>query len=263
MHARGNYLALLLLCELALMLVASLPPIELVRRLFVVAALLLPTLLLRRAPAGTPRLRLVPQSPWAFLLLLLLPVFILAVLGTSLAWGALADLLGLTLEGAQPMSSLPLALLFDALLPAVCEEIFCRGAVFAVLRPLGRRVAIPVSALVFALMHANAAQIPYALVAGILLGALYEVSGTILLPILFHFASNATSLFMMNGLPAGATALVLGVLLAIGLLFLFLLRKRWPHIHREEPLPFGVAARELASPALLLWVVLILILTVL
>lgn len=263
MHARGSFLSALLLCELALVLVASLLPFEIARRLVVAAALLLPTLLLPRAPAGTPRPRLLPHRPQAFLLLLLIPAFTLAILGTSLAWGALAERLGLTLVGAQPMPSLPLALLFDALLPAVCEEIFCRGAVYAVLRPLGRRVAIPVSALVFAFMHANAAQIPYALVAGLLLGAIYEVSRGLILPILFHFASNATSLFMMHGLPVGATALLLAALAAVCGLLLLLLRKRLPRLHGEPPVPAGDAARALASPALLLWGVLILTLTVL
>ena len=263
MHARGSFLSLLLLSELALVLIASLLPLELMRRLFVVVALLLPLLLWRRAPAGTPRPRLMPHTPQALWLLLLLPPFILTVLGASLGWGALAELLGLTLKGAEPMGHLPLALLFDALLPAVCEEIFCRGAVFAVLRPLGRRVAIPVSALVFALMHANAAQIPYALVAGLLLGAVCEVSASLILPILFHFASNAVSLFMMHGLPVGLTSLVLAGLSAVGLLLLFVLRKRLPRPMHEAPAPLGVAARALAAPPLLLWVALILTLTIL
>ena len=263
MHARGTALSLLLLSQLALVLIASLLPQALVRRLFVALALLLPLLLFRHAPKDTPRPRLLKGEPKAFLFLLLLPAFILTVLGTSVGWGALAKWLGITLTSVSPMPNLAAALLFDALLPAVCEEIFCRGAVYAILRPLGRRAAIPLSALVFALMHANAAQIPYAFVAGLCLGALYELSGCLLLPILFHFASNALSLFLMHGLPVGGTVLLLSVLAAAGCVALLLLRRRLPHLAKEAPVPFRNVAADLASPALLLWFALCLTLTLL
>ena len=264
MHTRGTFLSLLLFCELLLLLLASLLPHEILRRLSVALSLLLPLLLLRRAPEGTKRPALLPRTPSGYLLLLLLPAFILTVLGVSVGWGALADLIGLPLTGAVPMDSLPLALLFDALIPAVCEELFCRGAVYAALRPLGRRVAIPVSALIFALMHANPAQIPYALVAGLCLGALYEASGGLLLPILFHLASNVLSLLLMNGLPAVPTVLVLAGLTLLGGLPLLALRRRIRlSLPASGDVPPRQALRALASPALILWLLLILILTVL
>lgn len=263
MHARGNYLSLLLLCELSLVLVASLIPYEIARRLMVALALLSPLLLLRRAPGGTPRPILLPPSRRSLSLLLLLPAFVLTILGVSYAWGWLAALIGLDLKGATPLSSLPLALLFDALLTAVCEEIFCRGAIYTCLRPLGRRTAVFISALIFALMHANLAQIPYAFVAGLLLAGLYELSGCLLLPMLFHFATNALSLLLMNGLAFDATVAVLTALSVVSGGILILLRRCClPRIPTDVPLPAREAYRALASPALLFWLLCILILTI-
>ena len=256
-----TFLTLLLFFELTLSVTAGMVGGEVAARLGMVAALGIPTLLLLRAPAGTPRIGLAVRNGRAWLSLLLLPLFILITAGVSLLWGLLARLLGLTLTGAVPMEDLLPALLFDAALPAILEELFCRGALFSVLRPMGRRVAVLGSALLFALMHASLAQLPYALVAGILLALLYELTGSLLFPILFHFANNLLSLLLMRGLPSGATFAALGGASALGLvLLLLLLRKNPPTVPERETHPFSGFREFFVSP-LLLYIALILTMT--
>ena len=260
MKLRMTFVTILLFAELALAVTAgSLGGGEITTRIGMALALTLPLLLLSRAPLGTPPIRLAVRDRRAWWTLLLLPSFILLTALVSLGWSALAGLIGLPLQGAVPLSSVALAILFDALLPAVCEEIFCRGLLFSSLRPMGRRAAVLGSALLFSLMHANPAQIPYAMVAGLLLGLLYELSGSLLFPILFHFTNNLISLFMHF---FGGTALLfgaVGVAAVFGTLLLLPILKNATRPPREEA-PWRFLREFFLSP-LLLWLVFILTLT--
>ncbi len=80
-----------------------------------------------------------------------------------------------------------------ALVPAFCEEFLFRGAILTNLLPFGRTTAILVSSLLFAMMHQNAEQILYAFAAGILLGVIYERSGSIWSCVLLHLFNNFVS----------------------------------------------------------------------
>ena len=248
------------MAELCLLVTTSVLPGEVTRRVTVALALLLPLMLLSRAPEETPRIRFLPEARRAWLLLLFLPLFLLLISGISIGWGELAKLLGVAIQKAEPMADLPSAILLDALLPAVCEEVFCRGAVYSVLRPLGRRVAVPASALIFALMHMSVAQLPHALVAGLLLALLYEIGG-LAFPIIFHFTSNFTSLLLLFGASPLYVFASLGVLAAVSLPLLCLLWRRLgrPRLVRESAV-IGAWRSLLASP-LALWGVLVLTLT--
>jgi len=83
-----------------------------------------------------------------------------------------------------------------ALVPAFCEELLFRGAILTNLLPFGRSNAILISALLFAMMHQNAEQILYAFAAGILLGALYERTGSIWNCVFLHLMNNFSSIAM-------------------------------------------------------------------
>ena len=220
MRPRPLFLSLLLFVQLAIAMTAGSLFGEVWRRLGTALSFLLPLLFLYRAPSPTPRLSLLPRSRRGYAALWLCPAFVLLTAAVAALWGGFCALVGIETAGAEPYGGLGLSLLFDALLPAVCEEIFCRGALFAVLRPMGRRTAIFGSALLFALMHASVAQIPYAFFAGLLLAAVYELTGGLLLPILFHLANNAVSLLLLFGVPplpvygaVGVSAVLFGWLL--------------------------------------------------
>lgn len=77
-----------------------------------------------------------------------------------------------------------------ALIPAIVEEFAIRGVVMQPLRKYGNKFAIIMSSLIFALMHGNMQQIPFAFVAGIGLGYFAISTGSIWTGIAIHFSNN-------------------------------------------------------------------------
>ena len=77
--------------------------------------------------------------------------------------------------------------------PAFCEEFLFRGAILSNCRPFGRTNAIIISAVLFALMHQNAGQLLYTFAAGIVLGLVYEYTGSIWNCTILHLINNFVS----------------------------------------------------------------------
>lgn len=99
-------------------------------------------------------------------------------------------------EVAQTLYSPPLIqqLLFIGLVIPLTEELIFRGQLFALLRDrLPWLAAALISALLFGVFHGNVTQGIYGFLLGIILAWLYEVSGSLLLPYLFHAAANMMS----------------------------------------------------------------------
>ena len=121
--------------------------------------------------------------------------------------------------------SLGLNLLIFAVLPALLEEMVFRGYVLRTLRPYGDRTAILVSSLLFALMHGNVLQVPFAFIV--------VQTDNIWLAVVIHFGNNAMSTvlqYLQIGMSAEdqnrMTTLVFCVLALVGLLALILLKVR-------------------------------------
>ena len=89
------------------------------------------------------------------------------------------------------------------LLAPVCEELVFRGAVLrALLRWTPRHwLAIAISALLFALIHANPIQMPHAFLVGLLLGWLYYRSDSIVPGIVYHWVNNSIAYVVYNFYP--------------------------------------------------------------
>lgn len=97
------------------------------------------------------------------------------------------------------------------LLAPLSEEIVLRGAVLRSLlsKPLlaGRServnvwTAIALSAVFFALIHFNPAQMPHAFVIGLLLGWMYWRTGSILPGVAYHWANNSMAYIIYNIYP--------------------------------------------------------------
>ena len=97
------------------------------------------------------------------------------------------------------------------LLAPLSEEIVLRGAVLRSLlsKPLlaGRServnawTAIAISAVFFALVHFNPAQMPHAFVIGLLLGWMYWRTGSILPGVAYHWANNSIAYILYNVYP--------------------------------------------------------------
>lgn len=77
-----------------------------------------------------------------------------------------------------------------AVVPALVEEFAIRGVIMQPLRRYGDRFAIAMSAIVFALMHGNMMQIPFALIAGFALGYAAIATKSIWTSTVIHFANN-------------------------------------------------------------------------
>lgn len=98
----------------------------------------------------------------------------------------------------------PWGYLAIGLLAPFSEEVVLRGAV---LRELLRSpkltpwAAIVISAVLFALIHMNPAQMPYAFLIGLLLGWMYWRTGSILPGMAYHWANNSVAYIVYNIYP--------------------------------------------------------------
>lgn len=83
-----------------------------------------------------------------------------------------------------------------AVVPALVEEFAVRGVILQPLRKYGDRFAILASALIFAVMHGNLIQAPFALIAGIGIGYAVCITNSIWTGILIHFCNNLYSVII-------------------------------------------------------------------
>lgn len=87
------------------------------------------------------------------------------------------------------------------LLAPIAEELVFRGAVLRKLlewKPERRWLMITLSALLFALAHMNPAQLLHPFLIGLLLGWLYERTGSIVPGIIFHWANNTMAYLLIR-----------------------------------------------------------------
>lgn len=80
-----------------------------------------------------------------------------------------------------------------ALTPCIVEELAYRGVILGSYRYSSRIWAIVISGLLFGAMHMNFNQMAYAMILGMMLGLLAEVTGSILPTMLAHFCFNEIS----------------------------------------------------------------------
>lgn len=95
----------------------------------------------------------------------------------------------------QPVS----AIVVYAILPAIVEEFMFRGCLIRGLgttRKFEKIRAVVLSALMFSLLHLNVNQMGYALVAGLILGAVYIVTENLSLTVIMHLLFNLYSLIL-------------------------------------------------------------------
>ncbi len=210
--------AMLLLWLLARILGAYLPGDAAVFGVQILAALL-PALLLLVLPKNErgDETALFPPTEKAWAHFFLLPLFLLTVMLLSILSSLFAGLFGI--DPPAPEGPLPILFLNYALAPAISEEFFFRFLLFRLFLPYGKKTAVYVTAILFALVHVNLAQLPYALAAGLFLGALAASSGSFWIPFLFHLVNNALSLLLSRAGEIAPLA-VIGALALIAALFL-------------------------------------------
>lgn len=132
-----------------------------------------------------------------FLRTLAITVPVLFVTGfVSYVWNGALSLMGYersSSAGAEQTAAVLVSDIFlTAVLPALFEELTHRGEVFATYRDSGWKV-IPVSALLFSLMHQNIPQTGHTFAMGICLGVMTYYSGSLLPAVFVHFFNNFIS----------------------------------------------------------------------
>lgn len=157
---------------------------------------------------------------------------VLLILGVSLLCSLLLGAFGFE-NPSVPTSSFARALLTHALVPAFLEELLFRFAPIKLLRE-NRKTALLLSSVMFAFAHANLFQIPYALIAGFILSALYIVTGSILPSIILHFINNTVSLLSIYGLGDKLILIILSSLSLVSLVFAIIGRKRLIDAFKEQ-----------------------------
>ena len=120
---------------------------------------------------------------------------------------ALPDTAGDTL---QKIISTPGGYFVIALLAPVVEEVVFRGAILRKLLSSmqSKWGAICFTAALFALIHANPAQMPHAFLMGLLMGWLYMRTESIVPGMVFHWANNTVAYLMTVAYPGDETKLV-------------------------------------------------------
>lgn len=130
------------------------------------------------------------------LILPLFPLLLALNLGVANLTGVFFRLFGLPLPTMSAAAPLWESLLLSALLPAVGEELLFRYLPLRALSGESGRAAVLWSALLFAAVHGNFYQFPYAFLSGVMFAVLDLYAGSLLPSFLFHLGNNAVSVFL-------------------------------------------------------------------
>lgn len=132
-----------------------------------------------------------------------------------------------TLSGTVPM-----IYLMYAVIPAVGEELLFRFVPISLVAPYSKKNAVLVSAILFALVHFNLLQLPYALFAGVVFAALDIMCDSILPSVVIHLLNNAISITLALYPSVEKLTFVIimasaALLTCMSIAFAFLKRKRY------------------------------------
>ena len=207
----------------------------------------LPALLYyQKRPELQPSLRLFPLDPACVVVIVAASaVGMLALNWLSLYWVMILSSLGFAVDtGGELISKngteLIWFLVYGALAPAAFEEVLFRGFLFPAFETKGRRAAILLSALLFALLHGSVEALPAHILLGIILSLLMLKTGSLYAPMVYHAAHNgavmllgyywndpadATEALPTAGEAVGAIPGVLILLLFWGFLLAFVFRR--------------------------------------
>ena len=110
------------------------------------------------------------------------------------------DLQNLMEDQFLDMSATLIGFISIGVVGPIVEECVFREAVIGNLVREGEKpwIAILFSSICFGLIHANPAQIPFAMVVGIILGIIYVKTGNIVLTSIIHIINNSFAVLQMN-----------------------------------------------------------------
>lgn len=191
-----------------------------------IATYLLPLVLYGLLFGGFSVKRLRLRMPRAVSLPLWILLALILLIGTSLLSMSL-ERVGILPPTADRYSGLgaPNALLVTvlAILPAILEELIFRGVILTSFEPCGTGPAIVGSALLFAFAHMSLEKLPIYFFAGVVLAFAVYASRSLLAGVLLHALYNLTGVLLGEYLSGIASHLESFSLLFILLLFILLL----------------------------------------
>lgn len=136
-----------------------------------------------------------------------------------------------------PQEPFFILLLTSAILPAILEETLFRGVFTHMFSRISPAFGVFVSALLFALAHMNLYQFVYTFGCGILLAIAYQMTKSLLVPILLHFANNAIAIILNEINHPYVSAIYFCVILFLGaacfLLLLYKYKERFPKCDKK------------------------------
>ena len=138
-------------------------------------------------------LRLDKQS--AILIAPLIPLGIGVIILSAMTTSIILGIIGFS---SKPLPDAPVfeLLITHALVPAILEEILFRYVPMKLLLPYSAQRCVLFSAIYFSLIHCNLFQIPYALVAGIILMLINVMTESIWPSLVLHLANNVLSVIV-------------------------------------------------------------------
>ena len=124
-----------------------------------------------------------------------------------------------------------------AVIPSLFEEAVFRFIPVMLLLPYSKKNALFISSVLFASVHCNLFQIPYALTASLILSAVTIATGSIGPSVILHFLNNLASIAFMrcSGVPYFNLIffLSLGLLSAVSFGIIFLKREKYLEILKD------------------------------
>lgn len=138
------------------------------------------------------------------------------------------------------MSNTLMGALAIGVIGPVVEELIFREAILGYMMKsdVNKWVAIIASALVFGIIHANLAQIPFAIVIGIIFGIIYYKTGNIVITSILHIVNNSFAVWTMYSMGEdakdvsltewlGGTGIAVGILIPLSVVCFWMLRYFW------------------------------------
>ena len=166
-------------------------------------------------------IKLMPKRGGFLLTLPLAVPSVMLVMGVSFVTTWVMSLLGAPTQTVQNYEFFE-AFTLHALLPAVCEELVFRFIPLILIAPYSRKSAVVISTLLFAFVHADPYQIPYALVAGAIYMAVDVATESPLPSILLHLFNNTVALLWQGILTSsGLTTYALWIMIGLSLISIF------------------------------------------
>lgn len=153
-------------------------------------------------------LKLRPSRSWKqYLLLPVIAIFcVITFLPLSMLFNEFLGVCGYPVSAVysidfSSVGAYFLALFLMALLPAICEELLCRGMLLQGLSTKSIPFGVLMSALLFSLMHANPMQTVHQFCLGVVLAIIALISGSIIPCMIVHFLNNFITLTVSAYLP--------------------------------------------------------------